>query len=312
MSASETISYLGPAGTFTEAALKLAPEAAGKTWKPVVNVLEALRDLQAGTSIAAMIAVENSVEGGVTASQDALATMDGLRIVGEYIVPIRFSLATRPGTELSQIHTVAAHPVAYGQCRLWLDRMLPGHVHVPAASNVASADMLFGGGEVSAPIADAAITTPFVRDYRDVAIAADDIQDNSNARTRFALITMRTDVPPRTGRDKTSLIVELPEERPGGLLALLEQIAARGINLSMIASRPIPEKPGRYRFVLDLDGHLHDARVRDALLGIRRFSPAVKFLGSYPRAVGSRVDVADAYSDENYAQAKVWVDALEK
>lgn len=311
MDARETISYLGPAGTFTEAALKLAPEASGKHWKPVANVLEALQDLQAGTSAAAMIAVENSVEGGVTASQDALATMPGLRIVGEYIVPIRFSLAAASHTGLEQVQTIAAHPVAYGQCRLWLNRMLPGHVHVPAASNVASVDLVLDApGERR--IADAAITTPFIGDHRDVALLANEIQDNSNARTRFALVTMRTDVPPRTGRDKTSLIVQLPEERPGGLLELLEQIAARGINLSMIASRPIPEQPGRYRFVLDLDGHLHDARVRDALLGIRRLTPNVTFLGSYPRAVTSRVEVAEAYSDANYAQAEEWFTQLER
>lgn len=309
--ASDTISYLGPAGTFTEAALKLAPEAADKHWKPVANVLEALHDVQSGSSSAAMIAIENSVEGGVTASQDALATMPGLRIVGEYMVPIRFSLAAASDIPLDAVHTVAAHPVAYGQCRLWLNRVLPGHVHVPASSNVTSVDLALSGSGAGR-IADAAITTPFIGDYRDVTVLADDIQDNANARTRFALVTMRTDLPPRTGRDKTSLIVELPEERPGGLLALLEQIAARGINLSMIASRPIPEQPGRYRFVLDLDGHLHDARVRDALLGIRRFSPAVTFLGSYPRAVGSRVDVDPGYSDENYAQAEAWLSELER
>ena len=311
MTPRETISYLGPAGTFTEAALKLSPEAEGKHWKPVANVLEALQDLQSGVASAAMIAIENSVEGGVTASQDALATMPGLRIVGEYIVPIRFSLATASDITLDRVHTIAAHPVAYGQCRLWLNRMLPGHVHVPAASNVASVE-LTQDDEQSGRIADAAITTPFIGDYRPVSMLADDIQDNGNARTRFALVTMRTDLPARTGRDKTSLIVELPEERPGGLLLLLEQIAARGINLSMIASRPIPEQPGRYRFVLDLDGHLHDARVRDALLGIRRFCPAVTFLGSYPRAVSSRVDVDLAYSDDNYAQAEAWVAALER
>ncbi|MFD2675010.1 prephenate dehydratase [Gulosibacter bifidus] len=307
----ETISYLGPAGTFTEAALKLAPQAVGKTWKPVLNVLEALQDVQAGTSCAAMIAIENSVEGGVTASQDALATMPGLRIVGEYIVPIRFSLAAAAGTALDAVRTVAAHPVAYGQCRLWLNRMLPGHVHVPAASNVASVDLVLAN-EGAQRLADAAITTPFITDHRDVAILASDIQDNGNARTRFALVTMGTELPERTGRDKTSLIVELPEERPGGLLSLLEQIAARGINLSMIASRPIPQQPGRYRFVLDLDGHLHDARVRDALLGIRRLSPAVTFLGSYPRAVASTVPVPSAYSDENYQAAAQWLQGLER
>ncbi|MGO1544400.1 MAG: prephenate dehydratase [Gulosibacter sp.] len=304
--ASNTISFLGPAGTFTEAALKLAPEAQGKVWKPVTNVLEALMDVQSGKSFAAMVAIENSVEGGVTASQDALATMDGLRIIGEYIVPIRFVLAVRPGIGLKDIETVAAHPVAYGQSRRWLHRTLPDHLFVQASSNVASARMLFDEDEV----ADAAITPPTIRDHFDVDIVAEDVQDSAIARTRFLLVTTRTDLPPRTGSDKTSLIVTLPDERPGGLLSMLEQFAARGINLSMITSRPIPEHPGRYRFVIDLDGHLEDSRVSDALLGLRRYSPSVRFLGSYPRAVQSPVSVDPAYSDDNYAEAADWLKGL--
>lgn len=304
--AARTISFLGPAGTFTESALKLAPEAEGKLWKPVTNVLEALMDVQTGRSYAAMIAVENSVEGGVTASQDALSTMDRLRIIGEYVVPIRFMLAVRPGVELAQVRRVAAHPVAYGQCRRWLHRELPRHEHVPAASNVASAQMLLE----EQPEAEAAITPPTIRDHVDVEIAAEDIQDSMIARTRFVLVTTRTDLPPRTGRDKTSVIVALPEDRPGALLSMLEQFAARGINLSMITSRPIPEQPGQYRFVIDIDGHLEDARVTDALLGLRRYCPAVKFLGSYPRAVATSVPIDPAYSDENYEQARAWLDGL--
>lgn len=304
--ASTTISYLGPAGTFTEAALKLSPEAQGKTWKPVTSVMEALDDVQSGRSYGAMIALENSIEGGVTASQDALATIDGLRIFGEYVVPIRFSLAVREGMSLAKIRSIAAHPVAYGQCRNWLYRAMPHHRHVQASSNVASARMLFDED----PIVDAAVTPPNIQDHFDVEILAEDLQDNLIARTRFVLVTLRTDLSPRTGSDKTSLIVTLPDERPGGLLSMLEQFAARGINLSMIASRPIPEEPGRYRFVVDLDGHLEDARVADALLGLRRYSSAVKFLGSYPRAVASPVPVDAAFSDANYAEAQAWFDNL--
>ena len=304
----ETISFLGPAGTFTEAALKLAPEAAGKHWKPVTNVLEALDDVRTGHSVAAMIALENSIEGGVTASQDALATIPGLRIVGEYVVQIRFGLAVRPGTAPGQIKRVAAHPVAYGQCRRWLQRNAPGHLHIPAASNVASAHDLLEQPDVI----DAAITPLTIREQADVELLHQDIQDLDDARTRFVLVTTRADVPERTGNDKTSLIVELPEERPGGLMEMLEQFATRGVNLSMITSRPLPEQPGRYRFVIDLDGHLHDARVAEALLGLRRFSPRVTFLGSYPRAIASRVEVDLAYADDKFAEAQEWLDSLDR
>lgn len=303
----ETYSYLGPKGTFTEAALALAPEAKGKRWRPVNNVPEAVQDVVEGRSVGAIIAIENSIEGGVTASQDALATTPGLRIRGEYIVPIRFSLAVRPGTSLGDVERVAAHPVAYGQCRRWLAEHLPTHTHITAASNVASAEQLLAadGG------VDAAITPPTITDHLPVELIASDLQDNLTAQTRFVLVGTSKQLPAPTGRDKTSLIVELPEDRPGALLEMLEQISTRGINMTMITSRPVPEKPGNYRFVVDLDGHLHDARVADALVGIRRFCPKVIFLGSYPR-VGVVLTQADpAHSDERFAAAHEWLASLE-
>src|SRR6187551_2537736 len=131
MPASETsapaYSYLGPAGTFTEAALKQVPEAQGATWHPVNNVGEALDDVVTGRSVAAMIAIENSVEGGVSASQDALAVIPNLRITGEYLVPVNFVLVAKKGTKLEDVRVVNAHPVAYGQTHLWLDANLPSH-----------------------------------------------------------------------------------------------------------------------------------------------------------------------------------------
>ena len=114
---------------------------------------------------------------------------------------------------------------------------------------------------------------------------ASKIGDNPNAVTRFVLVSRPVVPPPPTGADKTSLIVELPDDHPGALLEMLEQFATRGINLSLLASRPIGDELGRYRFVIDADGHIEDERMADALLGLRRFSPKVIFLGSYPRAV---------------------------
>src|SRR3712207_3118016 len=123
-------SFLGPAGTFTEAALAQVADAKGKHWRPVNNVGEALDDVVAGRSVAAMIAIENSVEGGVTAAQDALASIPDLRIVGEYLVPVNFDLVALPGTRLADVRMIGAHPVAYGQCRRWLEENLPSHSHI--------------------------------------------------------------------------------------------------------------------------------------------------------------------------------------
>lgn len=304
--ARRTYSYLGPAGTFTEAALAQVPEARDQIWHPVRNVAEALTDVVEGRSDAAMIAIENSIDGGVSTAQDALATMPGLRIVGEYLVPVNFVLVGRPGAVLEDVSLIAAHPVAYAQCLQWLSKNRPEHAHLPAASNVAAAlDMLDGTSN-----ADAAIAPPGILEHHDLELLAESIGDNPNAVTRFVLVGRPGALPDPTGADKTSLIAELPDDRPGALLELLEQFSTRGINLSLIESRPIGDALGRYRFVIDADGHAQDERMADALLGLRRFSPRVIFLGSYPRADRSIVHYPDRYSDEVFVEARDWLRGL--
>ena len=302
MSAAETYSYLGPAGTFTEAALKQVPEAAGAVWRSVNNVGEALHDVLGGRSTAAMIAIENSIEGGVSVAQDALAAMPGLRIVGEYLVPVNFVLVARRGTTLADVRVVSAHPVAYAQTHLWLDKHLPEHGHLPATSNVAAA-----AGLLSSELADAAVAPPGITEHHDLDVLAEGIGDNPTAVTRFVLVSRERGIPPRTGADKTSIIAELPDNQAGRLLEMLEQFATRGVNMSLIESRPIGDELGRYRFVIDLDGHIHDERVADALLGLKRFSPRIQFLGSYPRADRKTITVDARYGDEVFLEARDWL-----
>ena len=300
-----TYSYLGPAGTFTWAALKQVPEAEGQTWRSVNNVGEALDDVTSGRSVGAVIAIENSVEGGVSATQDALANIPGLQIIGEYLVPVNFVLVARPGTTLADVRVVNAHPVAYAQTHNWLDANLPTHGHIPATSNVtAAADLLAGDG------ADAAIAPPGITDVYELDVLAREIGDNPNAVTRFVLVSKPVAVPERTGADKTSLVAELPDDRAGGLLEMLEQFATRGINMSLLQSRPIGDALGRYRFVIDLDGHILDERIADALLGLKRFSPNVIFLGSYPRADKQHITVSQQYGDDVFIEARDWLRGL--
>lgn len=297
-----TYSYLGPAGTFTWEALRQVPDAEGATWRSVSNAGEAFADVVSGRSIGAMIAIENSVEGGVSATQDALATVPGLRIVGEYLVPVNFVLVARHGTTIEDVRTVSAHPVAYAQCRRFLESALPSHGHIPAASNVAAA-----AGLLTSELAEAAVAPPSITEHHDLAVLAEGIGDNPNAVTRFVLVSRTLGLPPKTGADKTSIIVELPDDAPGRLLEMLEQFATRGVNMSLIESRPIGDELGRYRFVIDLDGHVHDERVADALLGLRRFSPNVMFLGSYPRADKRPVEFVPQYSDDVFTDARDWL-----
>lgn len=298
-------SYLGPAGTFTWEALKQVDGAEKGEWVSVNNVGEALDDVQQGRSQYAMIAIENSIEGGVSATQDALASTPELRMVGEYMVPVRFVLATKPGTDLSDVTTVAAHAVAYAQCRTWLEATMPQHHHVPASSNVQAALAVVEGG-----LADAAIAPPGITEQADVDIIGENIGDNPDAATRFVLVQKGGIAPARTGADKTSIIAELPDDRAGGLLEMLEQFATRGVNLSLLESRPVGDSMGRYRFVIDLDGHIDDERVADALMGLHRFSPNVIYLGSYPRANGHVPSVSPHNSNEAFADAREWISRL--
>ncbi len=300
--ADDTYSYLGPAGTFTEAALAQVPEAVGKTWRAVNNVGQALDDVVSGRSVAAMIAIENTVEGGVSASQDALATIPGLRIIGEYLVPVNFVLVARRGTALADVKVINAHPVAYGQSRRWVEATLPEHGHLPSTSNVAAAASLLENDQ-----ADAAIAPPGITAHYDLEVLAENIGDNPNAQTRFVLVSRTAPLPAPTGSDKTSIVAELPDDQAGRLLEMLEQFATRGVNMSLLASRPIGDALGRYRFVIDLDGHVLDERVADALLGLKRFSPNVVFLGSYPRADKLRITVTERYDNDAFIDARDWL-----
>jgi len=297
------VAYLGPAGTFTE----LAARQLGKDAElvPVASVTEAMDQVVAGLVDRAVVPIENSIEGGVSATSDALAQMAGVQIYGEYLVPVKFDLMVRPGTKLSEIKEVLTHPVAYAQSRKWLEANLPGNTHIPAASTASAAKSLAGG-----KLADAVIAANGASKIYNLEILASDIGENKEAQTRFIEIGRAGKPQPKTGSDKTSVIVELPDDRPGGLLEMLEQFAARGVNLSRIESRPVGDRFGRYRFNIDAEGHLEDEAIAEALMGLHRFSPKVIFLGSYAKADNSASEHQGNNTNTSYHAAKKWLDEL--
>jgi prephenate dehydratase len=205
------------------------------------------------------------------------------------------------------VKTIAAHPVAYAQVSAWLQANLPEAKHLVATSNAAAAADLLAGSA-----ADAAISTPHITDHYEVAVLAKNIADIKHAQTRFVQVGLPGVQPARTGSDKTSIIVELPTDRPGSLLEMLEQFAARGVNLSRIESRPIGDRLGRYRFNLDAEGHVDDDAVGEALTGLYRFSPKVTFLGSYPRADKVQTKHQGNNSNAEYVEAAKWLKGLRK
>ncbi|KQQ92277.1 prephenate dehydratase [Arthrobacter sp. Leaf141] len=302
-----TYTFLGPEGTFTEAALLQVPDAAGATRIPASNVNAALDLVRRGTADAAMVPIENSVEGGVTATLDAIAGGAELRILREVLVPISFVLAVRSGTPMAGIRSVATHGHAWAQCRGWLERNIPEAEYVPASSTAAAA--------VGLLVADcpyhAAICSPLVAQAQPgLEVLATDIGDNPAAVTRFILVGRPGALPPPSGADKTTVVVPLPADRPGALMEILDQFATRGVNLSRIESRPTGQYLGHYFFSIDADGHAADARMADALAGLHRISPATRFLGSYPRADGQAAVVEPHTSDDAFGAAQAWVQGI--
>ncbi|MCL2803456.1 MAG: prephenate dehydratase [Micrococcales bacterium] len=307
--------FLGPAGTFTEEALRRVVDPAAAELLEQTDVISAIEAVRTGQADLAVVAIENSVEGGVTAVLDALAQGEPLVIRREIVVPVTFTLAAAPGTTIDQVEAVAAHPIAWSQCRRWMRARLPGVAHLAAASNTApAADLqLVAGGDISLEALgyQAALVPPPAVSHYGLSVLASGVADNASAVTRFVLVGPPGPVPPPTGADKTTLSVALPDERAGALLEMLEQFATRGINLSRIESRPSGDALGRYHFSLDAEAHVREPRMAEALVGLHRFSPRVRYLGSYPKASAVPTRLRNGTSAEAYLEAQAWVGGLQ-
>ncbi|MFE3882716.1 prephenate dehydratase [Streptomyces lydicus] len=300
MSASR-YTYLGPEGTFTEAALRTLPEAATRELVPMVSVPAALDAVRDGEAAAALVPIENSVEGGVTTTLDELAAGRPLMIYREVLLPIAFALLVRPGTALSDVKTVTGHPVAQPQVRKWLAAQLPEAVWESAASNADGARLVQEGRY------DGAFAGEFAAATYGLEPLVTDIHDAQNAATRFVLVGRPARPAAPTGSDKTSVVLWLAEDHPGALLELLQEYAVRGVSMMRIESRPTGEGIGRYCFSVDCEGHLTDRRVSEVLMGLKRVCREVRFLGSYPRADEAPPSVRRQMTDAAFTEASDWL-----
>ena len=280
------ICYLGPAGTFTEAAL-LALIGAGRVpgcdhrtvaAETTPAALEAVRSAAADY---ACVPIENSIEGGVTPTLDGLAVGKPLQIFAETALDVAFSVVLAPGRTPSQVRTVAAHPVAAAQVRRWLTDHLPDAVVIPANSNAAAAQQVCDGQ------VDAGVSTRWAAQQRGLATLVDNVIDEPNARTRFVLVGAPALPPRRTGADRTSVVLRL-NNAPGSLAVALTEFGSRGIDLTRIESRPTRTELGSYLFFLDCVGHIDDHLVSEALQALRRNSVEVRYLGSWPISTAER------------------------
>ncbi|RAY14616.1 prephenate dehydratase [Actinomadura craniellae] len=296
--------YLGPQGTFTEAALRSVPDAAGAEHLPYATVPAALDALRRREVDAAVVALENSVEGSVPTTLDELATGVPLHIVGEVHLPVSFALLVRPGTTLADVKTVASHPHAQPQCRRWLAEHVP-HAEWRAATSNAEAAQHVADGHY-----DAALAGSFAAARYGLTALAENIHDIADAVTRFVVLRRPGHPPAPTGADRTTVVAFLGEDHPGALLEILQEFAVRGINMTLIQSRPTGAGLGSYLFWMDFEGHIRDARVGETLMGLRRICADVRYLGSYARADAVRPEVRRGTHDADFTEAAAWLAAL--
>ncbi|RJN32605.1 prephenate dehydratase [Nesterenkonia natronophila] len=299
-------SYLGPAGTFTEAALLQMPGAETAERVPAASVLSALAMVQDDEADVAVVPIENSVEGGVTATLDAVSVAHNLHITAETLVPITFVLASADPMPMEQVRSIATHSHGWAQVRRWAEATVPHAEFVPASSTAAAAH----GLTRDPAIADAAVCAPLVAAQLGLHVLAREIEDVPGAVTRFVMAAKPGPVPVMTGADKTTVMIPLPEDHPGGLMEILEHFATNGVNICRIESRPTGFGMGDYFFSMDLEGHIAEARIADALAGIHRISPRIRFLGSYPRADNKSQQVGPEVSEAAFTSAQRWIESL--
>lgn len=269
-----TFAYLGPVGTFTEAALnKVTCDTDKKI--PYINVTAALDAVRTGEADFALVPIENSVEGVVARTLDELANGEPLTISGEVTLAVTFDFMVKAGTKA--INRIGTHPHAEAQCRAYLSINYPHAEIVPTNSTSAAAEMV-AKGEL-----DAAIASTAAAEHFNLEVLASNIGDNTAAVTRFIAAQKPGYIPEPTGHDRTSLVVYIDIDHAGALLEILTVFAKYNVNLTFIQSRPTGRELGHYHFVIDVEGHINDEAVAKSLAELREICDDIRFLGSYPR-----------------------------
>ena len=297
------VAYLGPRGTFSQAAL-LELTARGLLAGPIeelptVSTPAALDAVRSGAADYACVPIENSIEGSVLPTLDSLAFGAPLQVFTELTLDVAFSIVVAAHTTAADVRRVAAFPVAAAQVRRWLAEHLPHAEVVPAVSNAAAAEDVRDGR------AEAGVSTALAAELYGLASLADGVVDEPNARTRFVLAGSPAPPPPRTGADRTSVVLRL-ENVPGALVSAMTEFAVRDIDLTRIESRPTRTELGTYVFFLDCVGHLDDTSVSEALKALYRRCADVRYLGSWP--TGSPAGAVPPCT----AAASNWLDRLRR
>jgi prephenate dehydratase len=300
------IGFLGPLGTFTEQALKSQPDLARCEFVLFRTMPDVLDAVDSGDVDLGFVAIENSIEGMVNLSQDELAFNHDLLIQREVVLDIEHCLMAPAGTSLDEVKVVLSIPVATAQCHAYL-RAHVGQAEVRAANSTAEGARL--AGEMGA--GHAAVAPRTAAELYGLEVIAADIADHPGNQTRFVVVA-REGVPTPTGHDRTALVIYQRADEPGSLISILQEFAARRINLSNLLSRPTKDGGlGDYCFIVYADGHIADELLADAMRALRAKQGRVKFLGSYP-AAGEHAHEAREHADARWRDADDWLSSLRR
>jgi prephenate dehydratase len=299
------VGFLGPLGTFTEQALKTQPDLAAAEHVLFRTMPDVLDAVDSGEVDLGFVAIENSIEGAVNLTQDELAFNHDLLIQREVVLNIEHCLLAQPGTATADITAVYSIPVATAQCHAYL-RNHVGHAEVLATNSTAEAARMVAEGTVAGV---AAVAPRSSADLYGLEVLAHDIADHGGNQTRFVVVA-KQGVPAPTGHDRTALVIYQRADEPGSLISILQEFAARRINLSNLLSRPTKDGGlGDYCFVVYADGHVADELMADAMRALHIKQGRVKFLGSYP-AAGEHAASARDHADARWRDADEWIEHL--
>ena len=267
------VSYLGPAGTFSEMAV-LKMFGGGVRPQACASIDEVFRQAETGGANFGIVPVENSSEGAIGRTHDLLLSTP-LMICAETVLRVRQNLMSKSGS-LKKILRVYSHPQSLAQCNQWLSRKLPEVERIPAASNSEAARLAAQDAGAAAIAGDMAVQRHGLK------LVARNIEDDPNNTTRFWVLGPHDAAP--SGKDLTSIVMSAPN-RPGAVHALLTPIARNGVSMTRLESRPARTGRWEYMFYVDLQGHRQEAKVAKALMELDKLAPFLKILGSYPAAV---------------------------
>jgi prephenate dehydratase len=303
MRAVPTVAFFGPSGTFTEEALLSQPDLAAADRLPITPIPDVIAAVVDGRAELGVVPIENSIEGSVAVTLDTLAFESDLLIQREVDLPISLGLFVKPGTRLRDIETVLSYPHAVAQCRKWLQARLP-RASFTAANSTADAAATVARSKRTD---QAAIGNSLAAKLHGLEVLAPDIADHPENQTRFVVVGQG--IPAATGHDRTSIVCFQRADRPGSLLAMLQEFAARAINLTKLESRPTKQSLGDYCFFIDIEGHVSEELVADCLRTLAAKVAHVKFLGSYPVA-GLDAPARRSAAGKAWRNADKWVAGL--